>query len=53
MTRKTYGMIAGAAAAGVGMWWWLTRTSSGSTSLDRPEVIFDNTPRASTPDGNI
>jgi hypothetical protein len=36
------------------MWWWRTR-GMGFTSeeIGRGRVIFDNTPTASTPDGNI
>lgn len=41
-------------AAGVGMWWWRSRRGGTVIELvERGSVIFDNTPRASSPDGNI
>lgn len=55
MTRKTYGLIAGLIAAGVGAWWWRSRLAEAlpQTEPGRATLIYDNTPRASTPDGNI
>ncbi len=53
MNRKTYGLVTGLIAIGVGTWWWRTRLSDGTQpEFDgRGTVIFDNTPHAS-PDGN-
>jgi hypothetical protein len=55
VTRKTYGLIAGLIAAGVGSWFWRSRRhpSAASGDAERGSVIFDNTPQASTPDGNL
>lgn len=55
MTRKTYGLLAGLIAAGVGTWLWRTRlaTAAAGTSDDHGTVIFDNTPKPSTTDGNL
>lgn len=55
MTRKTYGLIAGLIAAGVGTWWWRSRPGGApAAEVDtHGTVIFNNTPQPSTPDGNL
>jgi hypothetical protein len=55
LSRKTYGFIAGLIAAGVSAWWWRNRiaTALSPYEAERGTVIFDNTPQASSPDGNI
>lgn len=45
MTKRTYGILAGALA--LGAWWWnRQRTAATQTKPSRGEVIFDNTPTA-------
>ena len=45
MTKRTYGLLAGALA--LGAWWWNRyRTAAISAAPNRGEVIFDNTPTA-------
>jgi hypothetical protein len=42
-------------AASVGTWFWRNRRSPASAGDEdsRGTLIFDNTPRPSTPDGNL
>ena len=45
MTKRTYGLLAGALAFGA--WWWnRQRTINSAPVRDRGNVIFDNTPTA-------
>ena len=46
MTKRTYGLLAGALAFGA--WWWNRRRTAAAlpTKPNRGEVIFDNTPTA-------
>lgn len=54
MTRKTYGFLAGLVGAGLGAWWWLARRVVSSLRRDPSgTVIYDNSPAATTPDGNL
>jgi hypothetical protein len=54
VTRKTYGLIAGLVGAGFGAWWWRARRAVSSLSGgSKGTVIYENTPAASTPDGNL
>lgn len=53
MTRKTYSVVAGLLAAGAAAWWWRRRPSSTVAGESEGVVIFDNTPAASTADGDL
>ena len=55
VNRRTYRLIAGLVAAGVGAWLWRNRTAAARPQFEaqRGTVILDNTPRASSLDGNI
>lgn len=45
LTKRTYGLLAGALA--LGAWWWnRNRTMASRTTRERGTVIFDNTPTA-------
>ena len=45
VTKRTYGLLAGALA--LGAWWWNRhRTIKSAPVRDRGNVIFDNTPTA-------
>jgi hypothetical protein len=50
-----YSLFAGLIAASVVAWYWRSRANrTGIPAADEyGTVIFDNTPRASTPDGNL
>jgi hypothetical protein len=53
VTRTGYGLIAGILGAGLTAWWWRRNRALSSFAAGKGSVIFDNTPRASSPDGNI
>ena len=46
MTKRTYGLLAGALA--LGAWWWNRYRAPAAMAAkpNRGEVIFDNTPTA-------
>jgi hypothetical protein len=45
VTKRTYGLLAGALA--LGAWWWnRQRTINSAPARERGTVIFDNTPTA-------
>ena len=47
MTRKRYGLLAGIAGAALAAWYWRRRSHANAAS-DKGEVIFSNTPIASS-----
>ena len=47
MTRSRYGLLAGIAGAALAAWYWRRRGQT-SASGDKGEVIFSNTPIASS-----
>ena len=52
MTKRTYGLLAGALA--LGAWWWKRqRTINMPPARERGTVIFDNTPTASGLDEGV
>jgi hypothetical protein len=51
MTRNRYGLLAGIAGAALAAWYWRSRMSardSQQLATERGEVIFRNTPVASS-----
>jgi hypothetical protein len=54
VTRRTYALLGSLVSAGLTAWWWRRRHRTVSSfATERGTVIFDNTPQASTPDGNL